>query len=227
MVITVRNQSGTAPWSTIEDVTITNNLIRHVSTGINILGMDVDPPTQTAKRIRIANNLLVDIVSPEPSNTAYFLQINRGDGITVEHNTVQQAGTIIISELPASNVVFRNNIVQHSLYGIVCLKGSGGCPPQNPFCVCFPGGVFKGNVIADNLGVGANEPLGSKYPGNMIAGPLERLGFVNLAGGDWRLGPNSKLRGKGIDGKDPGVDFVQFKASGVDSAISGARFDAR
>ena len=40
MVLTVRNQGGQAPWSTIEDVEIKDNIVRHASTGINILGSD-------------------------------------------------------------------------------------------------------------------------------------------------------------------------------------------
>ena len=64
-VITVRNQDTKAPWSTIEDVQITNNIVRHHSTGFNVLGRDNYAPSQEAKRIRIANNLLEDISSTE------------------------------------------------------------------------------------------------------------------------------------------------------------------
>lgn len=225
MVITVRNQNGRAPWSTIEDLQITNNIVRHPSTGINFLGKDRDPPTQEAKRIRVANNLFVDVVSPEPSNTAYFLQMFAGDTFTVEHNTVQQAGNLINSaEVPTKNFVFRNNIVQHSLYGVVCFT-PGTCPRDNPFCRCFPGAVFKGNIIVDSLGVNANDPLDRKYPpGNWFVRSFEELGLLDFAGGNWRLGPNSRFRGKGTDGKDPGVDFAELKASGVESAAQGSKF---
>ena len=61
-VLTVRNQNGSAPWSTLEDINITNNIVRHSNTGFSILGRDDTHPSQQAKRIRIANNLLVDIV---------------------------------------------------------------------------------------------------------------------------------------------------------------------
>ena len=61
ILFTVRNQDGGAPWSTIEDVTFTNNLVRHVAAGINMLGRDDNHPSQQARRIAIRNNLFLDV----------------------------------------------------------------------------------------------------------------------------------------------------------------------
>jgi hypothetical protein len=72
IVLTVRNQNGKAPWSTLEDVTVRNNLVRHASSGINILGSDNEHRSQEAKRIRVVNNLLLDIVQDRPDNIPYF-----------------------------------------------------------------------------------------------------------------------------------------------------------
>src|SRR5687767_6156098 len=36
VLFTVRNQDGRAPWSTIEDVTFVNNVVRHVGGGVNV-----------------------------------------------------------------------------------------------------------------------------------------------------------------------------------------------
>ncbi len=201
LVITVRNQNGSAPWSTIEDVEITNNIIRHASTGINLLGRDTDPPTQEAKRIRIANNLFVDIDSDD---SPYFMQVCRGDTITVEHNTVQQVGSIMncSCESAPKNFVFRNNILQYNLYGVYC---SGDAATQ------VLGRNFRGNVIADNKGA-----LAAAYPppipsGNFSVPTYAQVGFVDYARGDWRLSQNSRLRGKAIGGRDPGVDFAALQ----------------
>src|SRR5262249_26656578 len=43
--LTVRNQYGGAPWSTIEDVTFTGNIVRHSGSGISILGTDDPNPS--------------------------------------------------------------------------------------------------------------------------------------------------------------------------------------
>lgn len=230
-VITVRNQDTKAPWSTIEDVQITNNIVRHASTGINILGKDNYAPSQEAKRIRIANNLFEDVFTT--GEIAYFLQINGTDGVTVEHNTVQQGGNIITSySEPATNFNFSNNIVQFNLYGISCSIGTP-CP-DSPFCHCFPNATVKGNIIADNTNVSAAYPIDKAFPpGNYIVRSYDDIGFVNyrrMKPGtvdnttvNWQLGPRSQYRGKGTDGKDPGVDFVVFNASGVLRAKEGTK----
>jgi hypothetical protein len=212
-VLTVRNQDGKAPWSTIEDVEITNNIVRHASTGFNILGADHYHPSQTAKRIRIANNLLTDVVSP--GDIAYFLQINGGEGITVEHNTVQQAGNILSSEKAATGFVLRNNIMQYNQYGMACFIQGPPCT-NNMACHCFSDATIVGNVIADNANVGANYPLDKNFPpGNFFVASYDKLGFVDHVKDNWRLASNSSYRRKATDGKDPGVDFAALEASGV------------
>jgi hypothetical protein len=223
LVLTVRNQGGKAPWSTLEDVEIKNNIVRHASSGINILGSDNEHRSQEAKRIRIVNNLLVDIVADTPDNIPYFLQANGGRQITVAHNTVQQAGNIVTAYgSPVTSFVFRDNIVQFNRYGIVCLAEGGGCGPENIFCACFPNGIFKGNVIADNLGVAAADDIESKYPsGNYFLGSYQRIGFTDFIHGNWRLGANSKTRKRASDGSDPGVDLDALAAAGALSAREG------
>ena len=218
-VITVRNQDTKAPWSTIEDVQITNNIVRHASTGINILGKDNYAPSQEAKRIRIANNLFEDVFTT--GEIAFFLQISGTAGVTVEHNTVQQGGNIITSYgEPATNFNFSNNIVQFNLYGISCSIGTP-CP-DIPFCHCFPNATVKGNIIADNTNVSAAYPIDKAFPpGNYIVRSYADVGFVDYAHGNWQLAARSQFRGKGSDGKDPGVDVAELNASGVRSAKDG------
>jgi hypothetical protein len=222
-VITTRNQYGKAPWSTIEDVEITNNIVRHASTGINFMGTDNEHSSQTAKRIRIANNLFLDIIPDDPHNIAYFIQVNGGESVTVEHNTVQQDGNMINSfNLPTRDFVFRDNIIQFNLYGIMCFLKGDLCNVENQFCACFPNGSIKGNVIADNTGAVAREGLSNKYPrGNFFALTFDRIGFVDHAGDNWRLAPTSKYRGKATDGTDPGVNMDQLMAAGAGNAKTG------
>ena len=208
IVLTVRNQGGQAPWSTIEDVEIRNNEVRHADTGINILGSDNEHRSQEAKRIRIVNNIFVDLVVSDPNNNPYFLKISGGQQITVAHNTVQQEGNVITAYgAPSRNFVFRDNIVRFNRYGIVCLAGGSECGRDNIFCNCFPGGVFKGNILADNLGAAANDNAESKYPaGNYFGG-------------------GSHVRTS--DGRDPGADLVALYAAGSEAAREGSRLKSR
>jgi hypothetical protein len=226
LVITVRNQNGKAPWSTIEDVRITNNLVRHASSGINLLGSDNEHASQTMRGIRISNNLLVDIVPDEAHNIPFFLQINGGDAVTVEHNTVEHVGNIITSYgQPTRKFVFKDNIVQHNLYGLVCVGEGPPCQRETPFCRCFPDSIIKGNVIADNASAIANDAsIQSHYPsGNFFVSSYNQSGFIDYKKGDWRLASTSKFHGKATDGKDPGVDFELLRGAGVDSTQMGSK----
>ena len=50
IVLTPRNAEGTAPWSVVQNVTVRNNVIRHVAAVFNILGYDTNghqPPDQS------------------------------------------------------------------------------------------------------------------------------------------------------------------------------------
>ncbi|HEV7518932.1 MAG TPA: hypothetical protein VGR07_21780, partial [Thermoanaerobaculia bacterium] len=46
ILFTVRNQDGTAPWSTVQDVQFTHNLVRHSASAIQTLGTDYSHPSQ-------------------------------------------------------------------------------------------------------------------------------------------------------------------------------------
>jgi len=193
-VLTVRNQGGRAPWSTLEDISITNNVVRHSNTGFSILGKDDLQPSQQAKRIRIANNLMVDIV---PDYSAVFMIGCCGNTVTVENNTVQQTGNIMTCYgTNHSPFVFRNNIIQFNEYGFVC-------PPN----MLAPNS--GGNVIVDNRGVIAGNGYPKNIPqGNAVVSSLDAVGFVNYAQGDWRLTPQAKAKLKAA-----GVDFDRLSAA--------------
>jgi hypothetical protein len=229
IVLTVRNQNGKAPWSTIEDVVVQNNVIRHASSGINILGSDNERHSQEAKRICVVNNLLLDIVADRPDNIPYFLQINGGQQIVVAHNTVQQAGNVITAYgAPSVGFSFRDNIIQFNRYGIVCLNPGPECGGRNYFCNCFPGGSFNGNVFADNLGTALSDRMDEKYPaGNYFVGSFQKVGFNDLAHGDWSLAASSHTRKRASDGGDPGVNIKSLIASGAFAAREGSRVDNR
>ena len=226
IVLTVRNQNGKAPWSTLEDIEFRNNVVRHADTGVNLLGIDNDHSSQTAKRIRIVNNLFVKIIEKDSKNIPYFLQTNGGEQVTIEHNTVEQAGNVITAYgAPIRDFVFRGNIVQFNRYGIVCLIDGSECGRQNLFCNCFPGGIIRGNVFADNLGIANSQRMDEKYPaGNYFITSLERVGFTDYAHGDWSLSANSKTRNKTINGRPPGADIDVIRAAGAFSARTSSSF---
>ena len=221
IVLTVRNQGGKAPWSTVENVDVKNNIVRHASTGINILGSDNEQRSQEANHIRIVNNLLVDIVPSDPNNIPYFVQTNGGHDITVAHNTVQQAGNIITAYgAPVRNFVFRDNIVQFNRYGVVCQIEAPNC--GSTFCSCFPAAVLSGNVFVDNLNAAASDNAETKYPaGNYFVSSYLKAGIADFAHGNWRTGAVIGTQRRGSDGRNPGVDFDAVIAAGALTAREG------
>lgn len=212
-VLTVRNQGGRAPWSTLEDIQITNNVVRRSNTAFSILGKDDSQPSQQAKRIRIANNLLVDIV---PDYSAVFMIGCCANTVFVENNTVQQTGNIMTCYgVSHANFVFRNNIVQFNDYGFVC--------PAN---LMTPDS--RGNTIVDNRGTIAANGYPQNVPrGNSVVSSLDDIGFVNYAQGDWRLTPQASNKRKGSDGKAVGVDFDALAAAVSPSDADAPNFGKR
>ena len=61
ILFTPRGEDGVAPWATVQDVTFTNNVVRHSGGGFNIAGPDDSSPSQPSQRILIKNNLIDDI----------------------------------------------------------------------------------------------------------------------------------------------------------------------
>ena len=188
--VTVRNQNGAAPFSTIEDVTIRDNVISNAGEGMNILGKDDTYPSQTLQRLTITNNLFLGIGGRGVEGSAYFVQIADGRDITISNNTVLNTGNIVTfyGTLP-TGFVFRDNITGHGNYGI---HGPLDLRSQ------MARAMFQNNIF-----VNMNHVPPGDYafpPGNTIVGDLKDVGFVSPASGDYRFSPNSKIKhGIGCD----------------------------
>jgi hypothetical protein len=204
ILFTPRNQDGGAPWTVVEDVTFTNNIVRHVGAAVNILGTDDQHESGRARRITILNNLLVDVDGGKWGGPGDFIQV--GDApteITVDHNTVLQTGRIITAYIgrrggrEIHGFVFRNNLVRHNEYGV---KGEATATGMRTLAAFFPGVIFEANVLA-----GADK---SRYPPRNQFPAVDQLeaNFANARTGDFRLRADSPLRGAGTDRRDIGAD---------------------
>ena len=154
ILFTVRNQDGRAPWSTVEDVVFSGNLVRHAGGGVNILGRDDVHPSGPAQRISITNNLFEDIGGQWGAGRLFQLLDGTRD-VTIDRNTAQNTGSIVIGgdNAPHVGFVFTRNVAAHNQYGIT---GSGTGPGLPSLQKYFPDAVVTGNVI-----VGGNPAL---YP---------------------------------------------------------------
>lgn len=197
ILFTVRDQDGTAPWSVVKDVTFTNNVIRHVANGINILGQDNDYKSQQAQRILIANNLFEDVGGSWGSGDLLLIGDSARD-VTFRHNTALQNGTIVFSDGSADpGFSYMNNIAPHNKYGII---GSNTGVGTQTLARYFPDGEVTGNVIAG--GSAALYPAGNYFPAS-----LSDVGFQDMATHDYRLAASSPYRHKADDGTDIGANM--------------------
>lgn len=202
ILFTVRDQDGTAPWSVVSDVTFTDNVIRHVSDGINILGEDDDYKSQQAQRILIDNNLFYDVGGAWGSGTLLLIGNGAGD-VSFIHNTSLQTGTIVFGDGNSdSNFSFMDNIVPNNQYGII---GSDTGVGKQTIAHYFPGGEVKNNVIVD----GSAEAY---PPDNFFPKSLDAVGFVDLSSHDYRLSGSSPYRHKAEEGSDIGVSMDELCA---------------
>lgn len=195
--ITVRNQDGKAPFSTIEDVLIRDNIIVGAGEGINILGKDDVHPSRTLTGLQFINNLLLDIGGERFEGGGYFLQINDGRDILIANNTVFQTGNIAtFYGVNPENFVFSNNIVGHGNYGVHGLGAVRSSGVARRF--------FRDNVIVNNRNV--DESGLSVPPNSFLLKSYREVKFADLDRRDFRLAATSGLRGRGANRTDIGAD---------------------
>jgi hypothetical protein len=206
IVLTVRNQYGGSPWAVVEDVTFVNNVVRHIASGVNILGWDDNYPSQQTKRILIKNNLFDDVGGPRWGGGRLFQLLRGAADVVIDHNTAFQTDHILYADGEPSHqgFVFQNNIAPHNDHGVF---GSGQRSGLSSLTHYFPAFLFAKNVLV-------GERYAPIYPADNFFPPsFAAVGFVDQAGGDYRLANTSPYKGAGTDGKDPGVDVDALDAA--------------
>ena len=211
ILFTVRNQDGSAPWSTIEDVTFRRNIVRHVQGGaLNLLGIDESHPSGRMTRVTISHNYF--------QVSGFFMQAAGDIGaLVIDHNTVDQGAnittlavaTVWLSPEPvkrpaqfvAESFRFTNNVISWGAYGFWgenCVAGTG----------CFTKHL-KSYVVTNNV-IGMTPDPGTKEQRSRPPMPSPNF-FVNTMQ-EWRaqltpeftLVSTSRFKGKATDGTDPG-----------------------
>jgi cellulose synthase/poly-beta-1,6-N-acetylglucosamine synthase-like glycosyltransferase len=179
ILLTVRNQSGGAPWSVVEDVVFANNVIRHAGAGINILGRDDNHRSQQTSRIAIRGNLFVDIGGRWGSGRLFQLLDGTRD-VSISHNTAFQTGAAVFGgdHAPHTGFVFEKNLVLHNQFGI---GGSGSGIGRPALARYFPGSVVRRNVFVG--GDAEIYPLDNAFPAT-----IEAAGYVRDGDGSYRRG---------------------------------------
>lgn len=205
VLFTVRNQDGSAPWSTVEDVTFTNNVVRHTASGVNVLGRDDAAPSGPTRRVAIRYNLFEDVGGSRWGGGGRLLQLLNGVAdLAFEHNTCLHTGNIVTAEGEVhTGFVFRNNIVLQNDYGVT---GAGKASGRSTLDAFFPDALFVRNVI-----VGGDASI--YPPDNFFPRSVDQVGFMDRERGDYRLAKSSRYTRAATDGKDVGFEISEGRGS--------------
>jgi hypothetical protein len=154
------------------------------------------------KRVLIQDNVFEDVSGARWGGHGRVFQIldyrvGTAD-VVIDHNTTFQDGPVIFADgKPHTGFVYRNNLSLKGDYGVF---GSGASEGLVSIRSYFPNAVFLKNVV-----VGAAPSL---YPANnFFPASLDKVGFVDLAGGNYRLAASSPYKNAGTDGRDIGADI--------------------
>jgi hypothetical protein len=207
IVITPRNQNGTAPWSVTTDIAVTSNTLINVGAGFDVLGQDNNHPSLLTERILIRNNL-VGVTGLNGADARGFEFLGGGNDYTIDHNTLINStlppgfatSTLAMAQSPVSkvdNFVFTNNLSTQTHYGFFGSGVGEGTPALNGN---FTSWIFSRNVIVDG-------PAGSYPAGNFFPAGVAAVRFANYAGGNYTLAAGSPYKNAGTDGTDIGANL--------------------
>ena len=217
ILFTPRNQDGTAPWSVVQNVTVQNNVIRHVAAVFNVLGYDNLATSQQTNNIVIKNNLIYDVstayaTSGNPANGWVAIISGGSRNVTLDHNTIDNDGADTIVFYPATSpaitaatgVVLTNNLMRDNAYGIF---GSDSQEGMRTLATYAPDAYVHRNGIA-----GATAQF---YPADNFFPSLVQwlAGFAGAAAGNYQLTSSSSFIGAGTDGGNLGVNYATLTAA--------------
>jgi hypothetical protein len=204
IVLTPRNQDGAAPWSVVQQVQVTNNVIRHVASVVNILGTDNINVSRPLSDVVIRNNLVLDLSSVNWGGSGRFVLTQGGSNITVDHNTVFTDGpsALYADGATVSGFVFTNNIVPDNSYAVM---GTSASPGNGTIAKFYPGSTFLGNIF-----IGSNPNM---YPaGNFYPSTIGQVGFVDPFG-NFRLASTSPYVSSATDGTAVGANIPAINSA--------------
>jgi hypothetical protein len=204
-LFTPRNQGGSAPWTVVQHVTFTNNVVRHVSSVVNILGTDNLSPSQTTNDITIRNNLFEDVSAATYGGAGRMLLIGGGVDITIDHNTVFNDGssTVYAYGTAVPGFVFTNNIIRDNKYGIM---GDNASPGNGTIAIYFPQSLLLDNIIV--AAPASSFPVGNYYPAT-----IGDVGFAGYDTGNYRLADSSRYGSGSTDGTAVGCNIDAVNAA--------------
>lgn len=213
LLLTPRNQSGTAPWSVVQDVLFRNNVIKNAAGGFIALSTDNEHSSQPTKRIAIVNNLWLGV-------TERFFGLGAGPGgfqdFVIDHNTAvpsSYATYYLETRTSPATVRFRltNNLMGFGAYGV------GVATPDLNFPKMMPDALIARNALVSLAEGGDRQGATRNRPPGVNQGMYRSFPNAEAAGikEDGTLTERSPNRRAATDGKDIGVDFDELQRVGA------------
>jgi Right handed beta helix region len=205
ILVTPRNQSGTAPWTATDDIAITGNTLINVGSGFNLAGHDWPNTSQRTARLLIRDNV-IGVTALNGADGRAFEVTGGGSDYTIDHNTVINTApsgpTVVMMAANApgktTNFVFTNNLSSPTKYGFFGANVGSGTPALNNN---FTNWVFEKNVFVD-------APAKAYPADNFFPPDVAAVRFANFAAANYALAPGSPYKSAGTDGGDIGADVV-------------------
>jgi hypothetical protein len=186
ILLSSANQSGTAPWSKVQDITLRNNIIKNSTSGMNIFSRYTTPghtQDEPSRRILARNNLFVNVGNDPVSGatSGVFLQLlGDHEDVSVMQNTFigpRAQNAVMFSGAASKRLTLFNNAFGDSQYG---LFGSGTGEGTSALTMYTTGIQMSGNVFTGRMN--------HLYPaGNSFPATLAPSDFTNAATGDYTL----------------------------------------
>ena len=202
-----------AEYNIVQDVTFRYNVVRNSPAGLNLAARP-DGPAQPARRIHVSDNLFTNIGEYNGTQIGRMIMLlDDLRDVTIERNTLIHNNTashlLIMDGMPGTNLTFRNNVATRGNFGVF----GSGAGEGTASLVMYWGSTyaFDGNVL---IGAGS---LAAYPAGNSALGSVAEVGFLDAAGGDFRLGTSSPALTAGVGGTRAGADAeaVQRHTAGV------------
>jgi hypothetical protein len=147
-VLTVRNQKGSAPWSTIENVVIENVVGHHAAGVCNFLGSDSNYPSETMRNVTLRHWRVTDLDRLGITKGAgwIFLFHRAPEHLTIEDVSVEgqnlNAGVYVIGagKAPPTGLVMRDVLLPPSRYPFKLDDGGVGLSALQAY---MPDAIFE------------------------------------------------------------------------------------
>lgn len=229
IIIKSHNQDGNCPYCFTQDITITNNIIKNVTSAIMIQGTesynDANKLTPFTKRVKIENNLFYNEPNWNEQISRGIAIFNYSADVEINHNTIFSSTNTLFTNYEDNtripNFVLTNNILQRGAYGL------GNSPEGKIYLdTYFPNYVYQKNGLINTSASFPDNQVSDDYikrvyPVSSIITNMTGAGFSDASSGNYTLSSNSPFKSAGTDGKDIGVDMNVLNA-----AVAGVKTSA-